>query len=329
VTLYLVHNGVIHPSTSPYSSQVVMVLKKEDTWRMCPDFRSLNKITIKEKFPISIIDDLLDELSGSQYFTKLDLHSSYHQIRMKEEDIPKTASITHVGHYEFSVMPFCLCNAPSTFKSLMNHVFYPFFRHFVLAFFDDIIIYRKTWQAHLAHVDQFLQLLSQNNFFHKQSKCAFGASKVEFMGHSVGKDGVRVDTKKIEAMQGFSCLKTLKSIRRFLGLTGYYRKFVKNYGKIVAPLTTLLKNNAFSWSLIVNHAFQDLKEVMCTTLILALPDFNKTFVLECDASGKGIGVVLMQDGIPLAFTNKQLSEHHLGQSTYEKEMLVILHVVYL
>jgi hypothetical protein len=310
--------GVIHPSMSPYSSPVVMVLKKEGSWRMCPDFRALNKLTIKDKFPIPIIDDLLDELSGAQFFTKLDLCLGYHQICMKESNVPKISFHTHEGHYKFLVMPFGLCNAPSTFQSLMNHVFRPFLCHFVLVFFDDILIYSKTWTDHLTHVDQVLSLLAQHHLFLKQSKCSFGASEVEYFGHLVGKDGIRVDPKKIEAMQDWSHPKTLKNLHGFLGLTGYCHKFVKNYGKIAAPLMALLKKNSFTWTPAASQAFQTLKMAMCTTLVLALPDFTKTFVLECDASGKGIGVVFMQEGRPLAFTSKQLSEKNLGKPIYEK-----------
>jgi hypothetical protein len=237
------NTGVIPSSTSPYSSHVVMVLKKEGSWCMCPGFRALNKLTIKDKFSIHVIDDLLDEFSGTQFFTKLNLRSGYHQICMKEVDLPKTAFRTHEDHYEFLAMPFVLCNAPSTFQSLMNHVFHPFLCHFVLFFFDDILIYRKTWTNHLAHMDRVLHLLSQ-----KQSECAFGTSEVEYLGHLVGKVGVRVDPKKIEAMQEWPHPKTLKILRGFLGLTGYYRKFVKNYGKIAAPLFALLKKNSFTWT---------------------------------------------------------------------------------
>jgi hypothetical protein len=294
---------------------------------MFPDFPALNKFTIKDKFPIPVIDHLLDELSGAQFFTKLDLHLGYHQIRMKEADIPKTAFITHEGHYEFLVMPFGLFNAPSTFQSLMNHVFHHFLRHFVLVFFDDILIYRKTRIDHISHVDQVLHLLSQHQRFLKQSKCAFGTSEVEYLGHLVGKDGVRVDPKNIEAMQDWPHPKPLKILRGFLGLTRYYRKFVKNYGKIATPLTTLLKNNSFTWTPAAAQAFQTFKMAMCTTQVLALPNFTKTFVLECDASGKGIGVVLMQEGRPLAFTSKQLYEINLGKSIYENEMLAIMHAI--
>jgi hypothetical protein len=223
-----------------------MVLNKEGTWSMCSDFCTLNKITIKDKFPIHVIDDLLDELSGAQYFTKLDLRSGYHHIHMKEEDIPKTTFCTHDGHYEFLVMTFGLCNSPSTFQSLMNHLFCLFLHHFVLVFFDDILIYSKTWSSHLSHVNQVLHLLSKHQIFLKQSKCAFGASEVEYLGHIVNNDGVQVDPKKIESMQYCPHPKTLKRLRGFWGLMGYYRKFVRNYENIAAPLTSLLKKNAFT-----------------------------------------------------------------------------------
>jgi hypothetical protein len=263
---------------------------------MCPDFHVLNKLTIKDKFLIRVIDDLLDELSGAQFFTKLDLHSGYHQMCMKEAEIPKIAFRTHDGHYEFLVMPFGLCNAPSTFQSLVNHVFCSFLRHFVLVFFDHILIYSKKWTTHLAHVDQVLHLLSQHRLFLKQSKCSFGASEVEYLGHIFGKDGVRVDPKKIEAMMDWPCPKNLKSLCGFIGLTCFYCNFVNNYDKIATPLTAHLKKNAFIWNPTTDHSFKAFKEVMCTTPVLALPDLRKTFFLECDASGKGIGVVLMQDG---------------------------------
>jgi hypothetical protein len=242
----LLNADVIRPSTSPYSSPVVMVLKKEGSWRMCHDFYTLNKLTTKDKFPIPVIDDLLDELSGTEFFTKLDLYSGYHHIHMKEVDIPKTGFRAHEGHYDFLVMPFGLCNAPSTFQSLMNHVFRPFLHHFVLVFFDDILIYSKTWTYHLAHVDRVLHLLSQHQLFLKQSKCSFGALEVEYLGHLVGKNDIKVDPKKIEDMQDWPHPKTLKSLQGFMGLTGYYHKFVKNYGNIAAPLTALLKNNSFT-----------------------------------------------------------------------------------
>ena len=186
-----------------------------------------------------------------------------------------------------------MCNSPFTFQSLMNYAFHPFICHFVLVLFDDILIYSKTWRTDIAHVDRVLHLLSQHQLFLKQSKCAFGASEVEYLGHLVGKDDVRVDLKKIEAMQDWPHPKTLKILRGFLGLTWYYRKFVKNYGKIATPLTALLKMNSFNWTPAAAQAFQTLKTTMCTTPVLALPNFTNTFVLECDASGKGIGVVLM------------------------------------
>lgn len=323
----MLKEGIIRPSTSPYSSPVLLVKKKDGSWRFCVDYRALNALTIRDRFPIPTIDELLDELKGAAFFSKIDLRSGYHQIRLAEEDIPKTRFRTFDGHYEFLVMPFGLTNAPSTFQAAMNDLLRPFLRKFVLIFFDDILIFSKSWNDHFLHVEQVLKLLLQHQFYAKFSKCRFGVTSMDYLGHIINNQGVKVDPSKIQAMLEWPVPKSITALRGFLGLTGFYRRFVQHYATIASPLTDLLKSNKFSWTPEAAKAFENLKKAMINLPLLALPDFDVPFEVTTDASTVAIGVVLSQNHHPIAFFSKKMSPRLCSSSTYIRELYALTEAV--
>lgn len=323
----LLEQGVIRQSTSPFAAPIVLVKKKDGGWRMCIDYWNLNKATIKDKFPIPIIEELLDELHGSSYSFKIDLKSGYHQIWVHPTDVYKTDFKTHFGHFEYLVMPFGLTSAPSTFQSLMNHLFKPMLRKGALVFFDDIFIYSPTWEEHITHLKMALQILQDNSLHANMKKCSFGVTEIHYLGHIISAEGVHTERGKLAAILDWPTPTNLKQLRGFLGLTVYYRRFIKDYGNICKPLTVLLKKNSFSWNAAAQESFQLLKSTMTNPPVLALPDFSKEFVIETDASGIRMGAVLMQGGQPIAYISKAFSERTTLLLAYERELLAIVFAV--
>jgi hypothetical protein len=323
----LLSMGHIRPRMSLFTSSVVLVLKKDGTLRMCINYRALNKKTIKNHYPIPRIDELMDELHGAVFFTKIDLCLGYHQINIMEQDIEKTAFRCHFRHFEFLVMPFGLTNAPTTFQSGMNHIFRGQLRKYILVFFEDILIYNKTWDEHLAHLGEVLGIMQAQSLYAKESKCEFGMRELLYLGHIISGQGVQVHQEKIRAILDWPIPKNLTELRGFFGLCSYYRRFVRGFSQLGAPLTDLTKKGAFHWTEESQQTFDKMKEVMSTCPVLALPDFSQPFVLECDGSGVGIGAVLMQGGHPIVFESRNLNESERLYPIYDKEMLAIMHAL--
>lgn len=288
------------------------------------DYRQLNNVTVKS-YPVPIIEELLDELVGAKWFSKLDLRAGYHQIRMVPGDEHKTAFQTHSGHYEYRVMSFGLTGAPATFQGAMNATWASVLRKCALVFFDDILIYSPDLPTHLKHLRTVLQLLKQDHWQVKLSKCSFAQQQVSYLGHVIGREGVATDPKKIQDVLNWATPTTVKKLRGFLGLAGYYRKFVRGFGLPSKPLTQMLRKGVtFKWTPEAEEAFNTLKHALVTAPVLARPDFAKQFTIETDASDTGIGAVLSQESHPIAFLSKALGQRSRGLLTYEKECMAVL-----
>jgi hypothetical protein len=321
----MLQSGLIQHSDSAFSSPVLLVKKKDNSWRFCVDYRHLNALTVKSKYPVPIIDELLDELFGASWFSILDLRAGFHQILLKAGESHKTAFQTHTGHYEFRVMAFGLTGAPGTFQKAMNHTLAPLLRKCALVFFDDILVYSASLDDHTRHLKLVLELLARDQWKVKLSKCSFAKQQVSYLGHIIDAQGVSTDPVKIQAIAEWPTPNGIRDLRSFLGLAGYYRKFIRNFGVICQPLTALLKKGSlFIWTSEHDIAFNTLKKALVSAPVLALPDFTTTFLVETGASALGVGAVLMQKGHPLAFLSKALGPKSRGLSTYEKEYLVVI-----
>jgi hypothetical protein len=310
---------------SPWGAPVLFVKKKDGTMRLCIDYRELNRVTIKNKYPLPRIDDLFDQLKEASVFSKIDLRSGYHQLKVREEDVQKTAIRTRYGHYEFMVMPFGLTNAPSVFMDLMNRVFHNYLDQFVVVFTDDILVYSTNHHEHGEHLKKVLDILREKKLFAKLKKCEFWLKKVSFLGHVVSGDGIEVDPSKIEAVVKWERPTNVHEIRSFLGLASYYRRFVKGFSTLSGPLTALTKKNVrYVWSDECEASFQELKRRLVTAPVLTLPSSKEGFVVYSDASHSGLGCVLMQQGKVIAYASRQLKNHERNYPTHDLELAAIV-----
>ncbi|KAI3827213.1 hypothetical protein L1987_01285 [Smallanthus sonchifolius] len=320
----LLDKGFIHPSVSPWGAPILFVKKKDGSMRMCVDYRELNKLTIKKRYPLPRINDLFDQLQGSSWISKIDLRSGYHHVKVREEDVPKTTFRTRYGLYEFVVMPFGVTNAPTVFMYLMNTVCRPMLDKSVIVFIDDILIYSRNEEEHAQHLREVLNILRKEKLYAKFSKCAFWLREVQFMGHVINAEGILVDPAKVEAVMKWSPPKNPSEVRSFLGLAGYYIRFIHEFSKIATLLTKLTqKNSKYEWNATQEKAFQIMKERLTQAPVLQLLEGIEDFVVYSDASKLGLGCILMQRGKVIAYASRQLKTHEANYLTHDLELAAV------
>ncbi|GBG61692.1 hypothetical protein CBR_g23207 [Chara braunii] len=292
----LLRLGFIKPNNSPWGAPILFAHKADGTLCLCIDYRGLNRYTVKNSYPMPRSDELFDRLAGNRFFTKIDLRSGYHQIRVAAADQPKTAFRSRFGHYEFTVMPFGLTNAPATFQKAMNDIFRDILEQYVLVYLDDILVYSRTLEKHLRHLRDVLNRLRRHGFYAKLSKCRFAQHKVDFLGHYVSDQGLHTDDAKIIVIAEWPVPTSAKQLRIFLGLTSYCGNFIQRYARYSNVLTSTLlrKNPPWAWTPLHADAFRDLKKAVTCAPVLHLPDFDRPFLLTTDGSDFAVGAMLSQ-----------------------------------
>jgi hypothetical protein len=324
----LLDHKFIQPSQSPYGAPVLFVKKKEGDLRMCIDYRALNKQTVRDTYPLPRIDELTDQLLGARIFSKIDLRSGYHQIRVHPDDTHKTAFKTRYGLYEFRVLPFGLTNAPGTFMRLMNDIFREELDRCVIIYLDDILIFSPNEEQHREDVRKVLQKLRQENLYAKKTKCEFFRREIAFLGHVISGEGIEPDPAKVTTVQKWPRLTHVKEVQSFIGLVNYYRTFIPDYAKIATPLTNLLrKDQPFEWKAEQEEAFIALKKALMTTPVLSIFNPHRPIEVHTDASNFAIGAVLLQDGHPVAYESRKLSSAEVNYPVHEKEHLSIVYAL--
>ena len=329
-TRTMIEAGQLRVSTSPFGAMALIVRKKDGTARVVIDYRGLNEITIKNKYPLPLMDEMFDRVHGAKFFTKIDLRSGFHQIRIDDADCEKTAFRTRYGSFEYRVLPMGLCNAPGTFMQLMNDTFRDLLDKSVLVFLDDILVFSRTLEEHTAHVREVLDRLRKQQLYAKLSKCELFRDEVEFLGHRIGVNGLSVMADKVDAVRDWPQPRSVTDVRAFLGLAGFYRRFVKDFSRIALPITELTKEmkEPFRWTPEADAAFGVLKQALCSAPILIIADPSLPYTLNCDACQYAIGATLQQDhgnGLqPVAFMSRKLKDAEKNYDTREKECLSLV-----